>query len=188
MKEYRVEVKVKNNLILKKIEDAGFGSLRQFSIETEICYASLLKAINLTSAALNKKGEYTHTVNQLCEYFDCIPEELFSANQMEKALKSNKRSTEVSEAEAKFYLENSSAEQPLLEEFVLADQKKISLDKALETLSPRIRDIIIRREVEGETLQHIADSYGLSRERIREICHKGLRLLRDPKLGLKEYS
>ncbi|MCS6995829.1 MAG: RNA polymerase sigma factor RpoH [Casimicrobiaceae bacterium] len=55
------------------------------------------------------------------------------------------------------------------------------LKRALEKLDPRSRDIITRRwlaEDKEETLQQLADKYGVSAERIRQIEAKALKQMR----------
>lgn len=47
-------------------------------------------------------------------------------------------------------------------------EELVELDRVLNLLSPKHRDIVIRRS-KGEKLQAIADSMGLSKERIRQI-------------------
>lgn len=61
-------------------------------------------------------------------------------------------------------------------EIVLADReeligKQILLQKAMETLSERERDILKRRRLKDEpdTLEDLSQAYGISRERIRQI-------------------
>lgn len=56
-----------------------------------------------------------------------------------------------------------------------------SADKLLDTLPPRQRDIFQRYVLneETETLQEIGDSYGLSRERIRQLYELTRRQLRE---------
>jgi len=49
--------------------------------------------------------------------------------------------------------------------------KQILLQKALETLSDRERDILKRRRLQDEpdTLEDLSQMYGISRERVRQI-------------------
>jgi len=58
------------------------------------------------------------------------------------------------------------------------DEDLAELDRVLTMLSPKHRDILIRRS-QGEKLQVIADSLGLSRERIRQIEKAAVQRLKE---------
>jgi len=47
MEEYRIEMKVKNNLLFSKIEEYGYTSIFQFCKAHKIAYASLTNFINM---------------------------------------------------------------------------------------------------------------------------------------------
>ncbi|GAM57692.1 hypothetical protein JCM19232_2715 [Vibrio ishigakensis] len=57
-----------------------------------------------------------------------------------------------------------------------------SLEKLVDTLSPKHRDIIVRRYglfgQERETLADLSDDYQLSKERIRQLQKEGLQKLK----------
>ena len=71
----------------------------------------------------------------------------------------------------------------------LLKRAREEIEKALERLNPREKDIVSMRYLEGEgaTLQAIAEKYDLSRERIRQIESKALRKLK-PTLLRSEAS
>ena len=58
-----------------------------------------------------------------------------------------------------------------------------AVKKALAELPERNRDVIYKRFFLDMTFEEIADSYGVSRERIRQIQAKALRLLRHPRMS-----
>lgn len=73
----------------------------------------------------------------------------------------------------------------LTPEHLLADRERQHLfrqaiKEACDALSPREREVIMRRYLsdEPETFQTIADAFGLTRERIRQIEVKALRVIR----------
>ena len=65
---------------------------------------------------------------------------------------------------------------------------KVDVEKALQLLSPRERDIIERRfglnDKPRQLLREIGEDYHLTRERIREIEAKAIRKLRHPRTNL----
>jgi RNA polymerase sigma-32 factor len=73
----------------------------------------------------------------------------------------------------------------LTPEHILANQERQeffrqAIKEACDALSPREREVILRRYLtdEPETFQSIADAFGLTRERIRQIEVKALRVIR----------
>ena len=187
--EYRIEVKVKNNNIIKWIEDAGHKTVASLCREHNMLsrQGDIGDLINLKSSPLNKKREFNATVMALCEALVCSPEDLFSVSQLNAALESNKRTFEVSEAEAQFMLQNM-PEQILLEDIVANDERDVMLRKMLETLTPREQEIIkMRFGLDGNapmTLGDIGKKFNVSPPRIRDIEGRVLRKLRHPTRSL----
>lgn len=58
--------------------------------------------------------------------------------------------------------------------------------KILECLSPRDRDIVVRRFADDETLEEIGHRYGLSRERVRQLQNRALEKMRRAANGRNE--
>lgn len=70
-------------------------------------------------------------------------------------------------------------EHQYLREEVTPDQIK-GLWHILQTLTPREQEMILKKYRDEMTLEEVANDYGLTRERIRQIIVKGLRKLRHP--------
>ena len=136
MSEYRVEVKVKNNLLLDKIEKAGYKSISEFCREIGVSNSYFGRFINMQRSIYDTRGNIRPSILKISEYLKCLPEELFTANQAEAELKTNKRTYKVAEAEIQFFLQNK-IEPQCLEDIVADDQKKQLLENALETLTRR---------------------------------------------------
>lgn len=75
-----------------------------------------------------------------------------------------------------------SGESPNPDEGMLRDSLNIEINAALDTLSPREADVIRLFYGLGEkqpmTLEEIGETFGLTRERVRQIREKGIRRLR----------
>lgn len=181
MSDYRVTVKVQNNNILSIIESRGYASMRDFCKKTGFVYATLMKMVNLKQPPIDRQGQMRSVVYKLADLLDSYPEELFSVAQMETALEDNRKTFNVSEAEAMFMLQNQQ-EQKLLEETVLEDQKKKALDTMISTLPPREAKVLRMRFGIGNgneyTLEEISNALNVNRERVRQIEAKALRRLR----------
>lgn len=194
MSDYRVTVKVQNNNILSIIESKGYVSLLEFSKKTGFVYSTLCKLINMSQAPIDSSGKMRSTVYRLADILNCLPEELFSATQMETALETNKRTFEVEEAEMRFMLDSKSNTKSL-EETVLETQRDKAISKALDTLTPRERKIIEHRfglceDGSEKTLRETAVHFDITSARVRQIEVKALRKLRHPSRGkeLAEFA
>lgn len=184
MEEYRIDLKVRNNLILNKIEALGYQSPHQFCDESRFPYGTLLKLVNMQISIFDTRGRIRPIVVKLCDELDCQIEEIFSAVQMESSLENNKRTLKVKEAEMKFFL-NQSDNNILLEHIVENDQLKSLTEKSLDTVTPTEKKVIQMRfgmdpYDHEHTFGEISELINLSRERVRQIEAKALRKLRHP--------
>jgi RNA polymerase sigma factor (sigma-70 family) len=180
--EYRIDIKVRNNLILTKIESLGYKSVHDFCNASGISYPTLLNFTNMKNPIFDTKGRIKKSIQKLCDLLNCIPEEIFSASQMEASLKSNKRTLQVKEAEMMFLMDQSN-NQNILEDLTERQQMEDLTEEALGTLTQREEKIIQMRFGLGEykkehNLNEISGEFNLSSDRIRQIEQKALRKLR----------
>lgn len=184
MSEYRLEIKVKNNNILKRIEESGYTSVGEFCrLNGKKSWGSRIGSyVNLKESPLNSEGEFYHHVYGMAALLNCSPEDLFTETQMHAAIESNKRTIEVNEAEMRFALDNSN--QMLLEDQLFKDELPERVEKLLETLTPNEAKVIKMRfgleNDEAKSLGEMAQHFDVTRERIRQIEMKALRKLRHP--------
>jgi RNA polymerase sigma factor (sigma-70 family) len=186
MSDYRVEVKVKNNNLLRKIEEAGYSCVGEFCRRNgHMQWASTIgQLVNLKKSPIGRHGKFIPIVEQICQILLCSPEDLFSDIQMTTALETNHTVLKVNEAEMRFMLENK-AEPLLLEQQVHKDRLEGKIEELLHTLTPREAKVISMRFGVGDrthahTLIETAELTGVTRERIRQIEAKALRKLRHP--------
>lgn len=186
MSDYRVEVKVKNNNLLRKIEEAGYSSVGEFCrLNGNMNWASHIgELVNLKRSPLTHRGEFISIVHKICDLLMCLPEELFSEVQLTTALESNKRTMQVNEAEMRFMLENQS-ETLSLESQIHHDRLPGKINEIMETLTPREAKVISMRfglgEYEEAHMHHeIAKELEVSSNRVAQIEQKIMRKLRHP--------
>lgn len=193
--EYRVDIKVRNNVILYKIEQAGYDSIGEFCRLNKMPGKNSILGdiVNMKESPLNKKGEFRPVIQEVAEILKCDPLDLFSDAQLHTILKSNKRSIQVNEAEMKFMLDKEN-NQKLLEDSILEDQMNNAVEKQLHSLSPREENVLNMEfgrypYTKEYTLREIGIKLELSPERIRQIREKALRKLRHPDRAglLREY-
>jgi len=186
MEEYRIDVKVKNNIILYKIEKAGYKTLGEFCrINGIMKYVSQIGSIvNMKESPLQSDGEFRKCIIHIADLLGCAPLDFFTDTQLHTILKSNKRSLQVNEAEMRFMLDQQN-DTKLLENIVLDEQQENAIKDALQTLTPREQRIIEMRHGLGQykdehTFEQCAQIENCTRERIRQIEAKALRKLRHP--------
>ena len=77
MKDYRVEVKVKNNYLFRLMQSYGLKNAAELSRASGLAQTAIGKVLNLKAPALTKKGEVTAPVQTLCDFFVCSVYDLF---------------------------------------------------------------------------------------------------------------
>ena len=184
MNEYRIDIKVRNNLLLSKIEKIGFKSIPDFCKNHGISYRTVIKLISMKMKATDKNGNFLDTVYKISDALCCSPEDIFTEKQINAELKTNKKTLLVNEAEIQFCIESLSQNNLLLEDKVNIEQRDKILFEKLDSLYPREREIIMMRfglgGEEEHTLEEIGKKFGVTRSRIREIEAKAIRKLRHP--------
>lgn len=178
-KDYRITVKVRNNRILKAIEDAGGTPGQKWCDANGLVYTSVNSLINMTVGPLSASGSISTPAMNLCEVLNKLPEDLWSNEQLYPLEKN------FSEIEMDY--EQVVALLPSDEQYYLPDfsdfenrQAKALIGKALAKLSGKGREVLRMRHEEDMTLDQCAERLGVSRERIRQIEAKALRQMRHP--------
>lgn len=185
--EYRIDLKVRNNLILYKLEKAGYKTIGEFCrLNNVMKYVGAIGDVaSMKRSPLDSRGNFIPAIKFLAEKLNCSELDLFSETQMHTILKNNKKVIKVNEAEMKFMLENSQSKQKLLEEIIENDQMNKAVYKSLDTLPPREKKVLsMRFGLEGysreHTRQEIGYDIGVDKERVRQIEAVALRKLRHP--------
>jgi len=197
--EYKLEIKVKNNLILSKLKQKGYDSIPKFCKDHDICYTSISKFINLSQSPLSaKNGDWRPVILKFCDALQCSPDQIFT-EQQKHCTGVTRREVLISEAEIKNYLEHISNDQYLLP---LEDQiDKEKLENKLENKMNEVLDTLTQIEKKvlhmrfginmntDHTLEQTGKEIGVSKERIRQIEDNALRKLRHPMRSemLKEF-
>lgn len=187
MSDYRVEVRVKNNNLLRKLEEAGYSSIGEFCRRNDkVSWNSTIgEFANLKKSPLNRYGKFLPIVEEICDILLCSPEDLFSEVQLTTALESNRRTMEVNEAEMQFMLETQK-ETLAIEHQVHNERLPGKIEELLETLTPREAKVVAMRfglgDYDREHLFHeIGKHFEVSSHRIKQIVDKALRKLRHPR-------
>ncbi len=180
-KDIRIEVRVRNNLILKKMEAAGIASVAVLANRCGISNATLYRLVNMMESPLSTEGGWKPSVLQLAETLRCSPEELFSAEQTENVLTKNRSFAEARFAEVQAAIASLESDALLPENIVLEKELKSAIDGVLATLKPREAEVLRLRFGIGckeHTLKEISVLFGCSGDWIRQIEDRALRNLR----------
>jgi len=191
LKDYRVEMKVKNNLLASAMERKGIASAAELSRQSGVHQVCIGRYLNLQESIYDSRGDYRPQFMQLCEFFNLMPSELYPEAQMSEPLKSNKRVIEADASELT-RIESQACDPALLLE---AETRREVADTLLGTLTPRSAKVVsMRHGLDGveHTYQQIGDELGVGVERVRQIYGSALRKMRHPErlkyAGLDRYG
>jgi DNA-directed RNA polymerase sigma subunit (sigma70/sigma32) len=141
----------------------------------------------MTLSPIDTNGCLRVQAEKLCDVLGVLPDELWSAEQV-RPLERNWTELEMSSQEV-VALIGSSDEDVTAIAYEKKEMGKV-IDSALKTITQREEKIVRARFYEELTLEEVADRFGVTRERVRQIESRALRKLRHPKRSceLKQYS
>ena len=118
MKDYRIEVKVKNNILYRLMKRKGIETpaelARLSGVNVPAVYNYMnLKVIPYSSEKNAKEGEFKNSVFLLAEFLGVTPYEMFPIQHLDKPLLTNKAESEMSFEEITQYILPNS-DKPLL--------------------------------------------------------------------------
>lgn len=183
IKDIRIEVRVKNNLLLSAMEQRGIATVaelcRQMGVPSRQSHVGDL--INMKSPARKASGDWYPLVIKLSDFFQCMPEDLFSDPQQYNKLEKNRAYAELGFGELQQAIEQESPATP--EKRLEAKQLHTAIVRTLQKLTPREERVLRMRfgiDCEEMTLEEVGQVFNLSQERIRGIEAKALMKLRRP--------
>lgn len=180
--DYRLTVKIRNNLLLEAMEKAGFKSGLLFAKAVGISAQSYYELVNMVEEPQYANGRWRYAALKLAEFLGVLPEEIFSDAHMRAVLKSK----------VDLKMDGSMANRLLagIERAPLALEDQVAHRELADVMADVVSDLkddeqrVIRARFgigqEEETLDEVARSRGVTRERIRQIEAKALRKLRHP--------
>jgi len=194
-KEYLVEVKVKNNLLYKRIMEK-YESVAAFSRAHNLHPNSVGRYLALKQSVVGKRGQINLEVLRICEALNCTPRDVFPAAQWEGALESNTTRREVDQEDMMLLSGRGDISALTCDINDGKDELKKIVNSVLTDLTPREKKVLeMRFGFEGEelTYQEIAIALDplrpLSNSRVSQIEARALRKLKNPKRSrlLKPY-
>jgi RNA polymerase sigma factor (sigma-70 family) len=172
VKDYRINVTIKNALLLSAIENAGYKSGQRFADMVGISYyGSLMPYVNLTRSPIGEDGLIRDCAWDLCDFLGASPSDLWSDNQL-TPLKTNRSSVDMNMNGIRALIQDGP------EKVTNQEQVKKIIGNALDSLTERQAMVIKKRFFDELTLDEIAGELKLSRQRIRQIQSKAIRNLK----------
>ena len=190
--EYRVKVSVRNNLILKAIEDQGHESIKHFCEVYDLKAIDVRNVINFLRRPMQPNGEFCKTANKLMEALGAAPTDLWTVEQLELGLTRNSVQREIGQKALDSLLGMENGEMIAIEspdESVLNKEKNLAVLDVVSSLTLREQKVLqLRFGLYGEeehTLEETGKIIDVTRERVRQIEVKAIRKLRHPSRSRK---
>lgn len=182
MSDYSVKFTVRNNRLLTAIRNAGYESQAEFARENGLSAAQVNDYVAMRRPPL-QAGVLTRTAQRLCEDLGVLPEDLWTEEQMYTRLKRNTSEVTMTSEDVKsIYLTKFALDQqcmPSPDESAHDDDRKKIVALELEKLTKKEQMVIKMRFGDDElSLEEVAQSLGVTRERIRQLEIKAISKLR----------
>ena len=183
MNEYSVKVSVRNNLILQRMRQLGIPSQTELGNISGLGQRVVNHFINMKRKPVDTwSGEWTDNAFTLSAALQVEPEDLWTDKQRGMALERNWREISMSE-DAVMQLATGQGTEQIVQGVLDAE----AVGRAIQTLDEREQKVITGRFFEDKTLDDLADTLKISRERIRQIEARALRKLKQPSIA-KTFS
>ena len=183
-KDYRIEIKVKNNRLLTKMEAAGYSSVAKFAEAIGMNRTVIYRIVSMKSAALDEEGYYRPEALRIAEFLNCTPQDIYPPAQMRGTMKENKAQITANANEVDSLTSSLRTLAFSPERKMILDEAKQALKAVMMTLTPKEQRILDLRYGltygEEKTLDEVGAMFGVSRERIRQQEMKALRKMRHP--------
>ena len=188
-KDYRIEIKIRNNRLLTKMEEMGYPSVAKLADEIGINRTIIYRITSMKSAALDGEGYYKPEAIKIAEFLKCTPQDIYPPAQMRGTMKENKAQITANANEVDSLTSSLRTLAFSPERKMILDEAKQALKTAMMTLTPKEQRILDLRYGltygEEKTLDEVGAMFGVSRERIRQQEKKALRKMRHPEHSIE---
>ena len=185
MSDYRLIIKVKNNLIYGLMKDRGIETQNALARATGLHPSTVGEVANLKVGAFARNGQPLRATQVLCDFFGCLPEEIFPPEVLYSGIQSNVVERYVSSNEVAEHLgvDDITVESKQIEAnpYVIFETNglDIVLDQALNLITERQKRILTALYIEEKTLREVGREFEVTGDRIRNIRDDAFRKLRE---------
>lgn len=191
MKDYALQIKIKNNYLLQMMKRRDIFTAVELSRQTGLTQSTLGKLLGLQTPAYGSSGKLIPSVIRLCEFFDCLPEDIFPEQHLQESLPINKVLIEAN-AEDLIPLSMRLASQDPLDLLIQEEEEERTtalVTEAVAGLSLRDRVIIKHRYGLGRdnfaTIREVGERLVMPATVVKMLEARGLRKLQHPSRELK---
>ncbi len=191
IKEFRLKVSVRNNLLLSAIEAQGYVSVAEFERACELGLGSINNIVAMREAPILQNGEFSPKAKMIMEILGAAPTDLWTEQQLTIKLKTNTGERVIDASLVQHLLEQKDRTDylPSPEDLLLEAEKSAIVNEVFGTLRQREKEVLHEKIINDSTYEQVGKIHGLSKERARQIEMKALRKLRQPERSkiLKEF-
>lgn len=174
MKDYRIEIKVKNNLLWNAMRAKGIKNAAHLARATGLAAGTVGDYMNLTANVYSANGNgYRPSFEKIYIFLGVLPCDIYPEERMVEPLLNNKR---VIKANATELLQLGSRE-PDPTEVIRLEQRSKSVHKLLGLLTEREALVVrLRSGIDGDihTLEKIGLIIGVGKQRASQIYEKAI--------------
>lgn len=181
VKDYRVTIKVRNNRILQAIEESGGSFGVKWCEENGLVYSSVMLLVDMLVCPVSSTGRLRRAAQGLCDVLCKLPEDLWTEDQMFAHLDGNTATLEIDRSAIAALLAADPTRVAELDNTVLEQTElRDGLEKAMETLRPRERQVLALIYQQDCTLGEVGAHLGVGEQRAAQIHAAALRRMRYP--------
>ena len=163
MKEFRLKVSVRNNLLLSAIEEQGYKSVAKFERACGLGLGRINNLVAMREAPISTSGEFSKNAKLVMEVLGAAPTDLWTEQQLTIKLKTNSGERAIDANLVQHLLEQKDRTDylPSPEDSLLAAETSAIVNEVLGTLKPREKDILVERFEKGLTLEDVVEKVKL---------------------------
>jgi RNA polymerase sigma factor (sigma-70 family) len=179
MKDYSVQLKVRNNRLLTRMRAAGYETAAELARASGENSPAVARVLSLKETGMSSRETWRPVVLRLSKFLRCLPEDIIPEQHRLAALSKNVAEVELDVEQVKALID--AGNRPMLADDNLAHREAVEqINRALETLTPREERAIRLRLLSddpGVTYEQLGEELGVCKERARYLEGKALRKL-----------
>lgn len=175
MSDYRVVIRVKNNKLANLMKAKGIQTQAELARAIKTNTTVIASVANLRVGAYNADGAPSKITQKLCDYFGCLPEDIYPKEVLAVGLPKNVIEKIVSSEQVALYIKQAELDPCMQLESL--DKSKF-LETELRRLKPRHQAVIRKRYFENKLQSVIAKELDISISRVQQLEKEAIRRFR----------
>jgi RNA polymerase sigma factor (sigma-70 family) len=180
--EFSVTIKVRNNRFLAALRRSGYRSVNAYCKRTKLPQSRVNMYATMTLSPYRRDGRPTELAQLVADSLGALVEDLFPARFLSRCLdRVAKAEMAMTEDQLAHLLQNAPRTP---EQVLLMDEAAAQVSDTLRLLPPREERVLRLRHGMGlrdeKTLDEVGEQLDVSRERVRQMENKALRMMSAP--------